>query len=118
MTTEIGKELRKLRIDEDERLLDMSQRLERSSAFISAVERGTKSPPSGFEEIVIKAYRLAGEAADVMRRAADRSRKAFTIEADSPLARDTAGLMARRMDSLSDDELKSIFQILNKKDAK
>jgi len=118
MTTEIGKELRKLRIDEDERLLDMSQRLERSSAFISAVERGTKSPPSGFEELVIKIYQLAGDAADTMRRAADRSRKAFTIEADSPLARDTAGLMARRMDSLSDDELKSIFQILNKKDAK
>lgn len=118
MTTEIGKELRKLRIDEDERLLDMSQRLNKSSAFISAVERGTKSLPSGFEELVIKAYQLAGEAADAMRRAADRSRKAFTIEADTPLARDTAGLMARRMDSLSDDELKSIFQILNKKDAK
>ncbi|NDV48687.1 XRE family transcriptional regulator [Salipiger sp. PrR003] len=118
MTTEIGKELRKLRIDEDERLLDMSQRLNKSSAFISAVERGTKSPPSGFEELVIKAYWLAGDAADALRRAADRSRKAFTIEADTPLARDTAGLMARRMDSLSDDELKSIFQILNKKDAK
>lgn len=118
MTTEIGKELRKLRIDEDERLLDMSQRLNKSSAFISAVERGTKSPPSGFEELVIKAYQLAGNTADALRRAADRSRKAFTIEADTPLARDTAGLMARRMDSLSDDELKSIFQILNKKDAK
>lgn len=118
MTTEIGKELRKLRIDEDERLLDMSQRLDLSSAFISAVERGAKSPPSGFEELVIKAYQLAGAAADAMRRAADRSRRAFTIEADSPLARDTAGLMARRMDSLSDDELKSIFQILSKKDTK
>jgi len=31
MTTEIGKELRKLRIDEDERLLDMAARLEKSS---------------------------------------------------------------------------------------
>jgi len=48
MTTEIGKELRKLRIDRDERLLDMSERLEKSSAFISAVERGTKTPPNGF----------------------------------------------------------------------
>ncbi len=118
MTTELGKELRKLRIDEDERLLDMSRRLEKSSAFISAVERGTKSPPSGFEEAVIKTYRLVGDAAEIMRRAADRSRKAFTIEAGSPLARDTAGLMARRMDSLSEDELNSIFQILSKRDEK
>lgn len=116
MTTEIGKELRKLRIDRDERLLDMSERLDRSSAFISAVERGTKTPPNGFEELVIKAYQLAGDAAATMRRAADRSRKAFTVEAQSALARDTAGLMARRMNSLSDDDLKSIFEILSKKD--
>ncbi len=114
--TNIGKELRKLRIDEDERLLDMSKRLEKSSAFISAVERGSKSPPSGFEELVISVYNLVGEAADTLRKAADRSRKSFTVEANSPLARDTAGLMARRMDSLSEDELKSIFKILSKKD--
>lgn len=118
MTTEIGKELRKLRIDEDERLLDMSQRLSKSSAFISAVERGTKSPPAGFEELVIKAYRLVGDAAKKIQQAADRSRKAFTVEAETPLARDTAGLMARRMNSLSEEELKSIFEILNKKDLK
>lgn len=115
MTTDIGKELRKLRVDRDERLLDMSERLDKSSAFISAVERGTKSPPSGFEEIVIRAYQLVGEAALAMRRAADRSRKAFTLEAQSPLARDTAGLMARRMNSLSEDDLKSILEILTKK---
>jgi len=51
-----------------------------------------------------------------MRRAADRSRKAFTVEAQSALARDTAGLMARRMNSLSDEDLESIFKILSKKD--
>lgn len=113
--TNIGKELRKLRIDEDERLLDMSKRLEKSPAFISAVERGSKSPPSGFEELVISVYNLVGEAATSLRSAADRSRKSFTVKASSPLARDTAGLMARRMDTLSEDELKSIFEILSKK---
>lgn len=118
MTTEIGKELRKLRIDEDERLLDMATRLGKSSAFISAVERGTKAPPDGFVELVIKAYKLAGDAAASLRRAADRSRKSFTLEADTLLARDTAGLMARRMNSLSEEELNNIFQILSKKDAK
>lgn len=120
MTTEIGKELRKLRIDRDERLYDMSHRLEKSSAFISAVERGSKSPPSGFEELVIAAYQLAGDAANALRRAADRSRKAFTIEAQTPLERDAAGLMARRMsskmDALSPDELEKILAILRKGD--
>jgi len=119
-TTAIGKELRKIRIDEDERLLDMAKRLEKSSAFVSAVETGKKSPPSGFEELVIKTYRLVGETADALRNAADRSRKAFTLEASTDLERDTAGLMARRMNSrinsLSADELERILSILRKGD--
>ncbi|MFC3061566.1 helix-turn-helix transcriptional regulator [Paenirhodobacter populi] len=117
-TTELGKELRRIRITEEERLMDMADRLGKSSAFISALERGSKNPPAGFEDTVIKAYNLLGVAAEAIRKAADRSRKAFVIEANSPLARDTASLMARRMDTLSDDELKSIFAILTKKDAK
>ncbi len=115
-TTEIGKELRKLRIDEDERLLDMAKRLEKSSAFVSAVETGKKSPPSGFEELVIQTYRLVGDAAEILRSAADRSRRAFTLEANTTLQRDTAGLMARRMDTLTDDELHEILAVLGRKE--
>lgn len=117
-TTELGKELRKLRINEEERLMDMAERLGKSSAFISALERGSKNPPAGFEETVIKEYGLLGVAAEAIRQAANRSRKAFVLEADSPLARDTASLMARRMGNLSVEELKSIFAILTKKDEK
>lgn len=111
-TTEIGKALRRLRIDKDERLLDMAERLEKTSAFISAVETGRKSPPGGFEELVIRAYRLAGDAAEKLRQAADRSRKAFTLRGDTQLQRDTFGQMARRMHNLSDDELSQILSIL------
>jgi len=114
--TAIGKELRKLRIDRDERLLDMAKRLRKSSAFISAVETGKKSPPSGFEELVIKAYRLAHNSAGSLRIAADRSRKAFTLEASTSLQRDTAGLMARRINGLSDNELQKILKILRQKE--
>ncbi|HHW39472.1 MAG TPA: helix-turn-helix domain-containing protein [Bacillales bacterium] len=115
MITEIGKELRKLRIDHGERLLDMAKNLSKSSAFISAVERGTKSPPEGFVDLVARTYKLADDAAASLRRAADRSRSSFTLEAESLLARDTAGLMARRMNSLSEEELNNILQILGKK---
>ncbi len=117
MVTEIGKELRRLRIDEDERLLDMDTKLEKSSAFISAIERGTKTPPPIFVELVTRVYRLTGDAAASLQSAADRSRKNFTIQADSLLARDTAGLMARQMNSLSEEDLSSMFKILSKKDA-
>ena len=118
MTTEIGKELRKLRIDREERLLDMAEALGKSSAFISAVERGTKAPPAGFIEAIVETYGLGIDDAASLRRAADRSRNNFTLEANTPLAKDTAGLMARRMNSLTDAELQNIFKILSKKDGK
>jgi transcriptional regulator with XRE-family HTH domain len=120
-TTEIGKELRKLRIDEDERLIDMANRLEKSSSFVSAVETGSKPPPVGFEDLVISVYRLADGGASILRKAADLSRKAFTIQPESALGKEAIGLMARRMnskmDALTSDELENILSILRKGDA-
>lgn len=114
MTTELGKELRKLRIDTNERLLDMADRIGKSAAFVSAVEVGKKSPPSGFEELVISAYGLAGVAASKLRQAADKSRSVFSLEPSSSLGRDTAGLLARRMNNLTDDQLEAIKDILKR----
>lgn len=114
MITDLGKELRKIRIDRDERLMDMAEKLEKSAAFVSAVEVGKKSPPSGFEEAVVRAYSLAQDAAERLRSAADRARKAFTLEPNTMLGRDTAGLLARRMNELSEKDLNQIRNILNK----
>lgn len=115
MLTKLGKELRKIRIDRDERLLDMAERLEKSSSFISAIEVGKKPPSSNFEELVIGVYGLIGEAAEAIRRAADASRRTFSVEPNSALGRDTAGLMARRMNSLTENQLREIKSILEGK---
>ena len=40
--TALGKFLRKIRVDNDERLYDMAKRVEVSSAFLSGVENGRK----------------------------------------------------------------------------
>jgi hypothetical protein len=115
MLTEIGKELRKLRIDLGERMLDMAANLKISPAFLSAVEVGRKTPPDGFAESVIQAYKLTGEAADKVIRSFDRSRENFKLTANSMFARDTAGLLARKFDSLSEEQLQQIEKILNGK---
>lgn len=111
-TNELGKAMRKLRVDEDERLLDMAKRLGKSTAFVSAVETGRKAPPANFEEEVVEEYGLSDEYAATMRRAADLSRKAFVLEPSSSLGRDTAGLLARKIKTLSDEELTQIREIL------
>lgn len=114
MVTDLGKELRKLRIDHSERLLDMSKKIGKSSAFISAVETGGKAPPTGFEELIISAYGLAKGAAENLRVAANRSRALFTLSPKTRIGRDTVGLMARKLDTLSDEQLEEIKFILRK----
>jgi len=113
MLTALGKELRRLRIEKDEKMLDMARRLQVSTGMMSSVERGKKTPPKGFEEAVIRAYSLASDAAEHMRRAADQSRNAFTLQPTSEIGRDTAGLLARRMDELTDAQLEGIQKILD-----
>ncbi|MBS0986616.1 helix-turn-helix domain-containing protein [Acetobacter thailandicus] len=114
MVTDFGKELRKIRIDRDERLMDMADKIGKSSAFISAVEIGKKSPPQGFEEVIARVYNLTENVKENLKLVADRARKSFTIEPHSILGRDTAGLMARHMNELSEEQLREIHAILTK----
>jgi len=116
MLTDLGKELRKLRIDREERLVDMGAKLKVSASFLSAIEVGSKPVPKGFEESVIRAYDLPEAAARRVRTSADRSRSSFSVEPRSPLGRDAAALFARKINQLSDDDLEEINSILNKGD--
>lgn len=112
MLSPIGKALRHLRLETDERLMDMAQRLDVTSSFLSAVEMGRKVPPRDLAEKVIKNYGLSVLAANNIRSAASASQSVFKIEAQHALARDTAGLLADKFSTLSDIELNKIKGIL------
>lgn len=113
MITQLGKELRKLRIDKAERLADMAMKVGKSPAFISAVETGKKSPPNGFEDMIGKVYGLAADQLERLRGAADQARHTFAIQPTNALAKDTAGLLARKIDTLSEEQLNAIKAILH-----
>ena len=61
MLTPLGKFLRKLRLDNDQLLRDMAERLDMPSSTLSAIETGRRKPPQGFAEKVGRAYALADE---------------------------------------------------------
>ena len=112
MLSPMGKALRLIRIQEDERLFEMAERLGVTSSFISAIEMGRKAPPKDFADRVISTYALGKATAAELRTAAAASQRTFNIEPKSALARDTAGLLAQRFASLSDDDLNKIKLIL------
>lgn len=115
MLSPVGKALRQLRLEREERLMDMACHLGVTSSFLSAIEMGRKAPPREFAEKVQRAYGLKGGNAEAIRAAAAASQKTFKIEAKSALARDTAGLLADRFSKLTDSELVAIKDLLKKK---
>lgn len=77
MLTEFGKALRKLRIDNDERILDMAKKIGKSSAFVSSIEHGQKPLPDAFDDLIIETYGLDGLQAQTIRQAYTHSKKFY-----------------------------------------
>lgn len=69
MATELGKTLRKIRIDRDELLKDMAEKLDMSSSMLSSIENGTRKPPTGFFMRMMNAYDLTDFEKDELTKA-------------------------------------------------
>lgn len=115
MAKELGKELRKLRIDEGERLLEMAERLGISVPYLSAIETERKQPPVDFATKILKEYKPAPDVASRIRTLCARARDTFTISADTPLQRDTAAELALGFARLDNNQLLRIKQIMGSK---
>ena len=86
--TVLGKFLRKIRIDRDERLYDMAKRLGISSAFLSGVENGHKKASATLINNIID------------------------ISQFSPQKQEATLMFARKFDELTDKQIDQIKNIL------
>jgi transcriptional regulator with XRE-family HTH domain len=117
MLTELGKALRKLRIDRGWLLKEMADGIDVVPSFVSGVETGRKSVPADFVDRVIKWAKLSQGEADALRRAEAATRTEFRIRIGpdfSDADRETAAMLARFGD-LPEKERSQIRRILVKK---
>lgn len=98
--TPFGIACRKLRLDKGLRLLDVASRIDKSSAFISAVETGRKSIPDAYMLSLSRAMDLAPAELRELRRAADRTRKEVAVENLPEDQRELVAAFARRLDEV------------------
>lgn len=79
--TPFGRFVRKIRIDRSEHMKDMAPHLAVTPGFLSAVETGRRNAPQGWEDLLIKAYKLGPEQADelVAALAASRSYEVVNV---------------------------------------
>ena len=120
MLTEFGKALRKIRVDRQQLLRDMADKLGVSSAYLSAVETGKRRIPQDWVSKIASIYSLSCEEQADLQSAADNSVFDVTISLvnASEQKRNAVLSFARALDGLNDEDLKRIMASMKGKEEK
>ena len=115
MLTEFGQYLRKLRIDFEELLKDMADKLGVTPSYLSAVETGKRNIPDDWVEKIGQFYELDMFQLEALKNAAANSAKTVTIDLSNmiPKKRETALLFARTFDDFDEAAILAIRELLN-----
>lgn len=114
MVSELGKFLRKLRIDCGEVLFDMAEKLGVSSSFLSAVENGKKRMPSRWNEILPDIYSFSVEKRKTFTNAVAASENGIEIDfRDMGMERRRLGVaLAREIRTLPQEKMSQLRRML------
>ncbi len=115
-TTDLGKRLRKIRIDAEETLGDMAHNLGITSSYLSAIEKGKRPAPANFVKAVASLYELASPEREALSVAADKTLRNVRIPLEniSDRQREAALCFARSFDSLDDGEADALINLLHR----
>lgn len=111
--TPYGKIVRQLRIAGEIRTKEMSDELGVSTAYLSAVETGKKSPGEGFVDSVIAFFCKRGLDTSGIADAAFASRKVFKLEPKDK-DRELVAAFARKFPNMSEDKKQELLKLLIK----
>ena len=112
--TQLGQFLRKLRIGNNEVLADMAQKLNITSAYLSAIELGKRSIPENLFSNLVEMYQITKEGEVELQKAIDASVTSVEIDLDnvSLAGRETVVAFARKLKDLDDVSLNNILEYL------
>jgi transcriptional regulator with XRE-family HTH domain len=114
MLTSLGKFLRKIRIDNDEYLKDMADRLQVTVSFLSAVENGKKKMPSTWNRKICSLYKLNEKQIQEFTRAIAESEEKIELNIkDLDIKNQCLAVsFARKLSDLSDHKLDELMKIM------
>lgn len=116
MITQFGKFCRKLRIEREEILKDMSDKLGVTSAYLSSVENAKRNVPKDWEEKLSKIYDLSEEQRKELKIAIINTKEEVTLKFNTKdkARQEFAVQLARKFDTLTKDEISKISEILER----
>lgn len=112
MVNNFGKFCRKLRIDNDELLYDMAEKLGVSSAFLSKVENGRKKPPKDWENLLIQKYDLNLVQTEELKKSIFEAQNYDSIDISEMEENDRIMMLsfARKFNQLDKKKIKDLLQ--------
>ena len=112
--TPFGLAVRELRLRTGEKIIDMARELNKSSAYISAVETGRKNLTTRYLDEVISYFGHKGIDASHLRDTLAESQNEFRINlaGQSSESRQLAAAFARKFPSLSEEQKKNLMKLL------
>lgn len=116
MVTVYGKILRKIRIDHDELLKNMADKLQITSAYLSSIENGKRPIPNTMTRKLAKLYKLSESYEKDLYDAEDsiKTNIEFNLEKVNPHQKAMVLALARQFEDLTDKQLEEIRDILEK----
>lgn len=112
--TKFGSFIRKYRIDKTIYLKDMADKLGITSAFLSAMETGSKPIPLGMEEKILSYFEMTPQEKSDLLNAVDETRTQASIKiSNNKLEQQLVGAFCRQLNTLDDEKKKAILKILN-----
>jgi transcriptional regulator with XRE-family HTH domain len=106
--TPFGVALRKLRIEKNLRLIDVADRLGKSTALLSAIETGRKPIPDMFLLELARALSLVPAEVRELRSAKEQTRKNVDVTHLRGDQREMVAAFARRIEDIPEDVLKNL----------
>ena len=115
MITPFGIFLRKLRLDNNEVMADMAEKLDVSVSFLSAVELDKKNIPYSWFEKICKLYDLNDRQERELREVICLSRHFLRVDLSdlSDEKRFLVFLFERKLESMSDENVEKLNEFLN-----
>ena len=114
MLTRFGKQLRKLRIEKDERLKDMAGKLGVTAAYLSAVENGKRTVPDAWIYDIMEMYDLSDDEARELQSAAYENKSDLTIDLNDTENVEVALSFARKFRGLTIKQANELQKMLDK----
>lgn len=111
MLTPFGRELRKLRVDRDLRLLDLAEKLGQSVAAVSAIETGRRPIPLDYVKLLSLNLNLSASVTERLQVAADQTHTEVQVGNLPVRDRELVAAFARSVSGLTDDQISDIRKL-------